>query len=680
MMHAKTTFFQDWSIARKLNVIQALALVLLFSAAILWLTAWLSGRSIESSTRMIEEINRQMLNMVEVFNNTLEKEAGRLGHMLQASLPPGYTLDENERIVVAGASTPSLAAGGVLLNRNLDFVDRFTAASGAAATVFARTGDDFVRVSTSLKEENGERALGTPLGRDHPARAALLSGQSFTGKARLFNHEYMTHYLPMRDAGGRVIGVICIGLNFTAELATLHDEILKVRFGDKGYVYVLDSGKNAGTMTIHPTMEGRNILDDKDADGLLYVRKIIEMKHGVLPYRFVGDKGEVHDKIAVFSHVPKWDWIVVSSPEVVEMTKEARTVRNHLIMGAAALIALLFSVVFVSSRAWVSRPLAHAVDVMEEIANGNLKVAVETRGNDEVGRLLAATDLMSRKMRDAFMKIQEAVGKLAESAHQLVGSADEVAAQSARQSESASAMAASIEEMHTSIENVSDNAQVANQISNDSDTTSREGEGVIQQAVDSMNHIAETVRATSDAVGALEQESESISSIVRVIQEIAEQTNLLALNAAIEAARAGEQGRGFAVVADEVRKLAERTSNSTQEINDLIQRILGGTANTVTRMETGVHQVEDGVAYAAQAGERINGIRESAGRVTEAIAAISQALVEQSTATTDIAQNVEQIANMADKNSQMAQGAAHLAVELKELAQTLQQDIRYFRT
>ncbi|MDR3351558.1 MAG: methyl-accepting chemotaxis protein [Zoogloeaceae bacterium] len=678
--NTKSSLFQDWPIARKLNVIQALASFLLFALAIFWLTAWLSGRSIEESTRMIKQVNRQTLNMVEVFNDTLEKEAGRLGRMLQASLPQGYALDENEHVSVAGAATPVLTAGGVRLNLNLDFVDRFTATSGAVATVFARTGEDFIRITTSLKKEDGERALGTLLNRDHPARAAILSGQSFTGKARLFNREYMTHYLPIHDTSGRVVGALFIGLDFTTELAVLREEIMKIRFGENGYMYVLDAGKNAGVMVMHPTLEGRSILEEKDADGLAYVRRIIEAKDGVLPYRFVDGNGRTRGKIAVFSHVPKWDWIIVSAPEVVEMTKEARAVRNHLIAGALVLIVLLIAVVFFTSRAWVSRPLAQTIAVLEEIAQGNLTVAIAAHGNDETGRLLAATALMRQQMRDALVNIQDAAGKLAESAQQLVGAADEVATQSTRQSEAATTMAASIEEMHASIEHVSANAQAASQVSSDSDTVSREGAGVIQQAVDSMNRIAGTVRATSGAVGALEQESQSISSIVRVIQEIAEQTNLLALNAAIEAARAGEQGRGFAVVADEVRKLAERTSSSTQEINALIQRILSGTADTVTRMEAGVRQVEEGVTYAAQAGKRIGNIRESASQVSEAITAISQALIQQSSATTSIAQSVEHIADMADRNSQMAQDSARLAAELETLAQTLQQGIRYFRT
>jgi methyl-accepting chemotaxis protein len=239
-------------------------------------------------------------------------------------------------------------------------------------------------------------------------------------------------------------------------------------------------------------------------------------------------------------------------------------------------------------------------------------------------------------------------------------------------------MAAGVEEMNTNIAHVSDGAKQAHQVSLDSDNISSEGSVIIQRATDSMTRIADTVRAASDVVGTLGRESQAISSIVKVIREIADQTNLLALHAAIEAARAGEHGRGFAVVADEVRKLAERTSSSTQEISPLIQRILDGTTHAVASMEEGVHQVEEGVSYAGQAGGSIVSIRQSASHVTEATTSISRALTELSSAVSEISNNLGKIAAMADQNSQIAKETAQCASDLEQLAHTLRQHVSHF--
>ncbi len=678
---ASKTSFSDWSIATKLNVVQFVALAVLFVVAITWLTTWMTKIIVEDNTETVQQINRQTLNMIQVYNDTLEKNIARMGNVLKESLPSGYTLDTTQHVAVAGTPTPALKAGGETLNLNFAIVDRFTATSGAVATVFVRDGDDFVRITTSLKKEDGERAIGTRLDRDHPARAALLANKPFTGKANLFKRDYMTYYLPMQDASGTIVGALFVGLDFTSELASLRQKILEIKFGKSGYMFVLDAGKNPGMMIVHPTLEGKNLYDEKDINGVAYIREIVEQKNGVLSYWFANPAaGETtaREKIAVFDTIPQWNWIIVSSLYHEDLAVEAVRVRNHLIVGAIILCALLFIVVFITSRRWVARPLTEAVTAMEQIAEGRLTIAIPERGNDEVGRLLAATNVMAGKMRSALGDIQNAAQQLADNAERLVSTANEVAGQSAQQSDSASTMASSIEEMNANIVHVSDSARQANQISIDSDRVSSEGAVVIQQAADSMTRIAGTVRTASDAVSTLGQESQAISTIVNVIREIAEQTNLLALNAAIEAARAGEQGRGFAVVADEVRKLAERTSSSTQEISALIRRILDGTTNAVASMEAGVHQVEEGVSYAGQAGGSIDSIRQSANQVTAAVTTISHALTEQSSAISEISRNVEKIATMADQNSQIARESAQCAAELEHLAHTLRERISHF--
>lgn len=673
--------FDELPISTKLNIAQTIALVVLFTAAIIGLTRWLTMVTIRDQTETVRQINRQTLDMIQVYNNSLETHAAQIGEVLKKSLPSGYTLDTTERIAVAGTSTPVLKAGGETLNGNFIGIDNFSKVNGAVGTVFVRDGNDFIRITTSLKKEDGERAIGTKLDRSHPAYAALLADKPFTGRALLFGRDYMTHYLPIQDASGAIVGALFAGIDITGETAVLRRSILEVKFGKNGYMFMIDAGKAAGTLIAHPTLEGKNLYDAKDAKGFAYIQAMLEQKDGVLSYWFTntaaGDTSP-REKIVVFNAIPEWNWIIVSSLDKKDLAENAASARNLLIFGGIVLSALLFTVIFIVSRRWVTRPLTETISVMEKIAEGCLTVAIPDHGKDEVGRLLAATNSMAGKIRVALNDIQVAAQQLGKSAGHLVGTAKNAADQSEQQSASAMAMAAAIEEMNANIVHVSDGAKKAHQVSLDSDNISSEGAVIIQRATDSMARIAGTVRAASDVVGTLGKESQAISTIVGVIRGIADQTDLLALNATIEAARAGEQGRGFAVVADEVRKLAERTSNSTQEISPLIQRILDGTTHAVASMEEGVHQVEEGVAYAGQAGGSIASIRQSASQVTVATTTIADALTELSLAVTEISGNIGKIAAVADRNSQIAKETAQCASELEALSHTLQGHVSHF--
>jgi len=226
---------------------------------------------------------------------------------------------------------------------------------------------------------------------------------------------------------------------------------------------------------------------------------------------------------------------------------------------------------------------------------------------------------------------------------------------------------------------VADHAREAHGQSIQSGEESSQGVAVIDATVKEISKIAESVHGSAGLIQGLGQQSSQIAAIVGVIKGIAEQTNLLALNAAIEAARAGEQGRGFAVVADEVRQLAERTTKATQEIGGLIDRILTDTRTAVTSMEDGVERVHDGVSQAGQAAESITRIQGSVQKVAQVMEDISAALKEQTVASTEIAQNVERIAQMSEENSSAVDETARAAQHLETLAEKLHGTVVRFR-
>jgi len=321
---------------------------------------------------------------------------------------------------------------------------------------------------------------------------------------------------------------------------------------------------------------------------------------------------------------------------------------------------------------------AYAADITRRIAAGDLTVSIETRPGDN-SSLLAAMKQMRDALHDVLAQIRQASDKVAVDAAMMSAASNQVSAGSSLQSEATASMAAAVEEMTVSISHVASSAGDARRMAAEAGTLSTEGEGVVKGAVIEINKIANAFNHSSDLISKLGEQSNQISAIVNVIKEIADQTNLLALNAAIEAARAGEQGRGFAVVADEVRKLAERTTTSTQEIAGMIQVIQSGTQSAMQGMTEGGAQVGEGVRMAAKAGDSISKIEASSQKVLDAVAEISSALEEQSSASSLIAQNVEKIAHMTEENSAAVVEVHHAAESLERLSGDLKALIGKFK-
>ncbi len=356
------------------------------------------------------------------------------------------------------------------------------------------------------------------------------------------------------------------------------------------------------------------------------------------------------------------------------------SVARNLILATGLLgLLLALAIVFVIIRS-ITRALGlmqATIGEVEKSSDFTRRVAVE--GSDEVGKTAASFNALMGALQGMLRQVLDNVASVSGAAQTLASTSSQVAAGSAQQSEAASNMAATMEQITVSINHVSDSAREALDISRRSGEFSSRGGTVIHDAAAEMLRIADTVRETSSTIESLGQQSDQISSVVQVIKDVADQTNLLALNAAIEAARAGEQGRGFAVVADEVRKLAERTTKATEEITQMIGAIQGSARSAVAGMGAAVSRVDSGVALARQAGDAINQIKEGADLVVSEVNDISAVLAEQSTASNDIATHVEKVAHMSEENSAAANEAASAASHLERLADTMRAAVGRFR-
>jgi len=356
---------------------------------------------------------------------------------------------------------------------------------------------------------------------------------------------------------------------------------------------------------------------------------------------------------------------------------EKEAMWTTLIVVAAVIAALVVSFLTIRS---ITGPLTEMQSVIGRVARENdFTSQIPAAANDEVGQTAKSFNELMATLRQALAGIRDNAARIDDATGSLATAASQAEKASAMTSESASSMAASVEELSVSITSVSDSTKEAFTIARTAGDHSEAGGQVIARAIDDMAQTSEQVRSVGGAITALGQNSDQISSVVQVIRDVAEQTNLLALNAAIEAARAGEAGRGFAVVADEVRKLAERTSQATGEISQMIETIQGSAKTAVSSMNAIIDRLQNSSELAAQAGEAIAAIQKSNADVVGVVHEINTAMAEQGAASQDIAQRVERVAQASEESSASVKVSSDAAEDIHQLSMDMRRNVEKFK-
>lgn len=327
----------------------------------------------------------------------------------------------------------------------------------------------------------------------------------------------------------------------------------------------------------------------------------------------------------------------------------------------------------------ITAPLATAVSVADRLAAGDLTVVVTVTGSDETSQLMAAMSHMVENLRGMISRTVDISAGIASASNQLRATSEQIATGAEEVAAQAGTVATASEEMAATSSDIARNCTMAADASHQSTDAATIGAGVVQETISGMAIIAERVRQTSQTIEALGSRSEQIGAIIGTIEDIADQTNLLALNAAIEAARAGEQGRGFAVVADEVRALAERTTNATREIGEMIKAIQDETRAAVRAMEEGVHEVQKGAVTSQKSGQALEDILQRINEVSIQVSQIATAAEEQTATTSEVTTNVQQITDVVHQTARGAEETAAAAAQLADQAQELQSLVQQFK-
>jgi len=360
--------------------------------------------------------------------------------------------------------------------------------------------------------------------------------------------------------------------------------------------------------------------------------------------------------------------------------EELRADKRASVLWSVGIAFVLLGAGFVGIRQVLLKYVVHPIQqVVSTIHNADLNSRFNSVVEDEVGDLQRAFDKFVGEMRETLLQVSESSAAVASASSEISGSTEQMAAGSHEQTTQTSEVAAAVEEMTKTLSEGNVTIRRAEQTAKQAKEEAKHGGEVVNKTIEGMHRIAEVSHQSAEQVKILGDSSTKIGEIIGVIDDIADQTNLLALNAAIEAARAGEQGRGFAVVADEVRKLAERTTKATKEIAVMIRQIQIDTSQAVSSMQKGTAEVNGGIALAEQAGQMLQNIVTNAQSVAEMMTQVAASSDEQLRSAEQISKNVEAISTVTQQSASGTQQIARTAEDLNRLTETLQQLIDKFR-
>jgi len=732
---------RNWSLGKKLIVAEALLVFVLLSAFTFYVDKY-SETLLERNH--IDDMKRQVnlaRDILEVYDHTVTQSTEQLTNVFISYFPERFSIDPRHTVRIGTVETPVLLHGKRALNLDHETIDRFTKMTGAVATVFAREGNDFVRITTSLKKQDGSRALGTMLGNRHPAYNNIINGQSYLGRATLFGRDYSTKYVPIKGTDGKVIGILFVGFDTSEALNFMKRQINAIRIGKTGYIFALNTeeGEHQGTLVIHPREEGKNILNAKDADGREFVKEMLRKRHGVARFPWTSDGNGSRDMVAAYTYLDSWKMILAAGAFEDEITADIIQMRDTLLATSILIVLVIIGVLFYAARRMVVMPLRQAVEFAGIVAGGDLSRSLEVHNRDEIGLLGEALNQMVSGLKEMIGKIRETSSRLANAANQISGnsghlaeaahtqnsaamettgtmsqmaaSIQSVAANTDSLAGNADAVLSSIQELGASGEQVAKNAEVmASSVAQVSSTIEQmtlsiscmagnnrelqnvvsesaanieqlavsireaarnveeadivaksaareaaQGEDAIHEALAAMTRVGDAIEKTASSLVNLGKRSEEIGNIIRVISGIADQSNLLALNASIQAAQAGDAGRGFAVVAEEMRKLAGQCADATREIGAVISQVQADTAETVSFGEMAALEAQASMELSGAAGNSLANIVKSIEQTSDLMSSIARMTAEQADASSHVITAVEKMSRASDVLANTAQ-------------------------
>ncbi|MCT7943237.1 methyl-accepting chemotaxis protein [Shewanella holmiensis] len=442
---------------------------------------------------------------------------------------------------------------------------------------------------------------------------------------------------------------------------------------DTGFVYLVDA---EGQVKLHQdkSQMGKKSLSQ------LYPNVNVQQLLNKNDFNLIKAEADNQQMLIASSYLPSMGWYLVAQvpeAEVFALLEES----SYQILISTIIIAALFIAIAIAVAGSVSRPIAQVAELFRNIGEGegDLRQRLPVNGEDEIAQLARGFNSFISKIQDSVIEVAQTSEQLGKSAIDVSNQAHQTLEDSHLQKDRTVMVVTAINEMGATVNEIASNAAQAAVTAREADTESLEGQQVVTRARNTINQLSKDVEQVGEVIESLATHTKSIGSILDVIRAISEQTNLLALNAAIEAARAGEAGRGFAVVADEVRNLASRTAASTNEVQSMIDKLQSEASRAVTAMEQSRNRSREGVQAVDEASNSLSGISQQIASISDMNIQVAAATEEQSTVVEDINRNVTEINDITQRTAQTAQAAAQASKALNQLANRLDTLVARFK-
>ncbi|CAM2996514.1 methyl-accepting chemotaxis protein [Vibrio neptunius] len=459
--------------------------------------------------------------------------------------------------------------------------------------------------------------------------------------------------------------------------------IQALRYDEANYFWILNQEMQVVMHPVKPALNGQNAENFQDGAGKFHWREMVAISQtsaqkGFLDYQWKSPQGELKDKISYVQLFPEWGWIIGSGLLVADIQEAFYALALQEAFVASILSAILLAMGYTISNNIIT-PLHRLIDNTHKIADGDLRVRMNMSRKDELGEMSQQIDKMLSKLQNTLRTAHQSAEQSSAMACNIAQASEEAATSVNSQHAQLELLSTAMTEMSATINDVATNAENTSVSTNKVVDHAHRNDQTMKTTSNTIAEVSRNISTAHDLVTELQTGVNDISNVVSVIRDVSEQTNLLALNAAIEAARAGEQGRGFAVVADEVRNLASRTQNSTNEVQLTIEKLIEQADKTFSAMQSSNERVDESVSASKKTREQLDAIVNEMQNANDMVAQIAAASEQQSTVATEMNENVSGIHMAANEVLQASQSLAEDSQLMANTAEQLTGQLRYFK-